>query len=74
MVQTGKDHISISTEPFLMVPGWFESPHSPLSNHPGIIKNGSVDLDMILSSLYRVANNFVTYINIPHHRLVNKYI
>ena len=29
-----------------MIPGWFESPHSPLSNHPGIIKNGSVDLEI----------------------------
>ena len=25
-----------------MIPGWFESPESQLSNHPGIIKNGSV--------------------------------
>ena len=30
------------TEPFLMIPGWFESWDSGLSNHPGIIKNGSV--------------------------------
>ncbi len=29
------------TEPFLMIPGSFESPHSQLSNDPGIIKNGS---------------------------------
>ena len=33
-----------STEPFLMIPGWFESPHSPLSNQPSIIKNDSVEL------------------------------
>ena len=30
------------TDPFIMAPGWFESPAPQLSNHPGIIKNGSV--------------------------------
>ena len=30
------------TEPFLTIPGWFESPESQRSNHPGIIKSGSV--------------------------------
>ena len=30
------------TEPFLIVPGWFESPQSHLANHPGAIQNGSV--------------------------------
>ena len=35
-------HISRYTEPFLMILGSFESPHSQLSNDPGIIKNGSV--------------------------------
>ena len=32
----------VYTESFLMVPGWFESPESQLSNHPGTIRNGSV--------------------------------
>ena len=30
------------TDAFLMIPGWFESSESQLSNHPRIIKNGSV--------------------------------
>ena len=34
------------TDPFLMIPGWFESPESQLSNHPGIIENGSVYLEI----------------------------
>ena len=32
----------LDTDPFLMIPGPFESPHSQLSNDPDIIKNGSV--------------------------------
>ena len=30
------------TDPFLMIPGWFESWDSGLSHHPGTIKTGSV--------------------------------
>ena len=36
------------TDPNLMIPGWFESPESQLSNHPGIIENDSVYLEIWL--------------------------
>ena len=41
-VLTKHSHISRYTEPFSMIPGWFESPESQLSNDTGTIKNGSV--------------------------------
>ena len=40
------------TEPFLMIPGSFESDHSQLSNDPGFIKNGSVYIKIRVLKVY----------------------
>ena len=45
-----------------MVPEWFESPESQLSNHPGTIKNGSV-----YSRLRTRSWSQRNYIVLPHY-------
>ena len=51
-VKMWKGHISRSTEPFLMLPGWFESGDCGLSNLPGIIKRGSVEIEIWSFQVY----------------------
>ena len=47
------------TEPFLRIPGWFESPESQLSNHPGISKNSILLPPCIRDNLDMFENHVV---------------